>query len=99
MADVILVPISEIQATVNKFNTELQNLQDAFTALDNAKSHLDACYKGAAYMVLAAKYAETVINCKTAERAITVGIQGLQKTIQEFSGAEQANVSTYQSIL
>lgn len=99
MADIILVPISEIQATVNKFNSQLSNLQEAFTALDNAKSHLDNCYKGPGYLVLSAKYAETVINCKTAERAINGAINGLQTTINEFTSAEESNTSKYQSIL
>lgn len=94
MADRILVSTAEMNLTITKFEQARTTLQDAFASLDKAKEHLDRCYKGAAYLVLAMKYADICNNARTAERAIDKSVTGLRNTINQMDTAEGGASST-----
>ena len=96
--DRILVSVSEMEATISKYESARSILHDAYSKLDSAKDHLDNCYKGPAYLALSAKYAGIYMNVRTADRAIDESVNGLRNTINEMKEAEGANVSGASSL-
>ena len=81
MADRILVSTPEMEATIQKYESARQELQDAYSKLDAAKQHLDNCYKGPAYVALSAKWVDIYMNVRTADNAIDASVNGLRQTI------------------
>ena len=88
--DRILVSVSEMEATITKYENARSTLQDAFSKLQSAKDHLDNCYKGPAYLALCAKWSNIYMNVKTAENAIEETVSGLRNTISQMSDAESS---------
>lgn len=86
--DRILVSVSEMEATIQKYENARNTLDGAFNKLQSAKDHLDNCYKGPAYMALSAKWMTIYANVRTAENAIEETVNGLRKTISQMSDAE-----------
>lgn len=86
--DRILVSTSEMLATIQKYESARQTLQEAYTKIENAKEHLDHCYKGPAYVALTVKLADIYMNVKTADRAIDESVNGLRNTISTMDTAE-----------
>lgn len=86
--DRILVSTTEMMAAIQRYEPARQTLHDAYNKLDAAKSHLDNCYKGPAYMVLSAKYLDIKANVITADRAIDETVNGLRNTIGTMESTE-----------
>lgn len=86
--DRILVSVSEMEATITKYDNAHSTLQDAFSKLESAKDHLDNCYKGPAYVALCAKWTNIYANVRTAENAIEETVTGLRNTISQMEEAE-----------
>lgn len=96
--DHILVSTTEMSAAIQKYQNAQSTLQDSFTQLDKAKEHLDRCYKGEAYAILAAKFLSIYANCKTAEKGIEESITGLKTTIALMEASEDENSTSYSSL-
>ena len=86
--DRILVSTTEMTAAIQRYESARQTLHDAYNKLDAAKSHLDNCYKGPAYMALSAKYLDIKANVMTADRAIDETVNGLRNTIGTMETTE-----------
>lgn len=86
--DRILIEPAAMEQAIQKYQSARDHLQDAYTSMDNAKKHLDNCYKGPAYVVLAARLTSIYLNVKTAERGLDESIQGLRQNIEAWSIAE-----------
>lgn len=92
--DRILVSVSEMEATIRKYEDARSTLEDSFAKLESAKDHLDNCYKGPAWAALTAKWASIYINLKTANKAIDGAVNGLRNTISTMEETESTNSST-----
>ena len=98
MADRILVSTPEMEATIQKYESARQELQDAYSKLDAAKQHLDNCYKGPAYVALSAKWVDIYVNVRTADNAIDASVNGLRQTISMMENKESGISSGYASL-
>ena len=98
MVDRILVSSSEMEATIQKYESARNELQDAYSKLDSAKNHLDNCYKGPAYLALCVKWADIYMNVRTADNAIDASVNGLRKANAEFSQKESDISSGYANL-
>lgn len=95
--DRILVSTEAMEQAINKYQNARNELQEAYENIDNAKKHLDSCYKGPAYVVLSAKLTEIYLNVKTAEIGLDESIRGLRQNIAAWSSAENASTQTSNS--
>ena len=89
--DRILIDPAAMEQAIQKYQSARDHLQDAYTSMDNAKKHLDNCYKGPAYVVLSARLTSIYLNVKTAERGLDESIQGLRQNIEAWSTGETDN--------
>ena len=94
MADRILVSTTEMNATVGRYQQAQHNMADAQKSMNTALMHLDACWKGPAWLAMMAKWTEIEGNIARSQLAINRTIMGLKNTITEYENAENENKGT-----
>ncbi|MBQ4089715.1 MAG: WXG100 family type VII secretion target [Clostridia bacterium] len=98
MADIIKVSASEMQATVTKYTNARANMDDAFSAMEQAMNHLDNCWKGPAWAAMMAKWYVINGNIRRSDTAIEMAINGLNNTINTMVNAETTNTNTAKNL-
>lgn len=96
--DRILVSTAEMQATIQKYNSAREVMNDAFSAMEQAMDHLDNCWKGPAWAAYLAKWNVIYANIKRSDEAMQKAITGLTNTVNEMEQSE-GNVGTAASSL
>lgn len=96
--DRILVSTAEMQATIQRYNSARDTMNDAFSAMEQAMDHLDNCWKGPAWAAYLAKWNIIYANIRRSDEAMQKAIEGLNNTINEMEQGE-GNVGTAASNL
>ena len=93
-SDKILVSTAEMQATIGKYEQARSTMSEAFSALDQAKEHIDRCWDGPAKAIYTAKWANISINIRRSNDAIDAAVNGLKNIINTMDEGEEATGST-----
>ena len=93
-SDKILVSTSEMQATIGKYEQARSTMQEAFSALDQAKEHIDRCWDGPAKAIYTAKWLNIAMNIKRSNDAIDSAVNSLKNIISTMDQGEDSVGST-----
>ena len=88
-ADRIKVSTNEMNQTIGRYESARNTMQQAFTALDSAKQHIDRCCDGPAKAIYMAKWANISINIHRSNDAIDATINSLRNVINTMTETEE----------
>lgn len=88
MADRLLVSTEQMEATVTKYNTERERMEQAFTAMDNAWNKLSQVWDGTIKATFMSEWVVIMGNIRKSDRAMEKSINGLIKSNNLFSQNE-----------
>jgi WXG100 family type VII secretion target len=97
-ADRILVSTAEMNATIGKYEQAHNEMSQAFTALEQAREHIDRCWDGPAKLAYLARWANTYTNIRRSDNAIESTISSLRNVIQTMDSAEEETASKASSL-
>ena len=97
-ADKIKVSTSEMQTCISNYQQARSTLADAFSALDQAKSHIDICWDGPAKTVYMMRWNNINANLRRTDNVIEQSINGLNNIINTMDNAENTIGSTAASL-
>lgn len=86
--DRILVSTSEMQATIQRYNSARDTMNNAFSAMEQAMDHLDNCWKGPAWAAYLAKWHVIYANIRRSDEAMQKAIEGLTNTVNTMEQGE-----------
>lgn len=86
--DRILVSPEEMMATIQRYNSARDTMNDAFSSMQAAMDHLDNCWKGPAWAAYMAKWSEIYGNIRRSDAAMEKAINGLTNTVREMEATE-----------
>ncbi|MBO4297733.1 MAG: WXG100 family type VII secretion target [Clostridia bacterium] len=88
-SDKILVSTAEMQTTIGKYEQARATMQQAFSALDEAKEHIDRCWDGPAKLIYTERWLNIATNIKRSNDAIDATINSLKNAITEYENGDE----------
>jgi uncharacterized protein YukE len=82
-----------MQATISKYEDARATMESAFSALEQAREHIDRCWDGPAKTLYLMKWANINANIRRSNDAIDAAVTSLNNVIATMDSTEEGNTS------